>query len=188
MTSQGYYHTGTTPELVARAVQVAPLLTWDSNINGGVLRDRFIINGLVFEADPAYRAKSGLAVGGTVGSMLRYAWAEGRVVQLQAHAELAWSPRHQIGRGDAVISACSRNHLAGWTFLDFARQDSEHGAIWGRTARIGCRPNFPGSFPQARRCTRSACPFNVPQPPKRIRPGWPSRWFRSGASWLPMSR
>lgn len=118
MTRQGYYHDGGGAEVVARAFRVAPLLAWDGNTNGGVLRDRFIVNGFAFEADPAYRAKSGLVVGGTAEAILRLAWAEGRIVQLQASAELAWSPRHRIGRGDVAVSACSRNHLAGWTFLD----------------------------------------------------------------------
>lgn len=118
MVRQGYYHSGGGPERVARAFQVAPVLAWDGNINGGVLRDRFVQNGFVFEADPASRAKAGLVVGGTVEAMLRYAWSEGRILQLQTGAEVAWSPRHGIGRADAVVSACSRNHLRGWTFLD----------------------------------------------------------------------
>lgn len=118
MIRQGYYHTGAGVGLIAQELRVAPLLAWDSNINGGVLRNSFDLSGLTFEADPAYRAKPGVVGGGSVESMFRFAWAEGRVFDVQTSAELAWSHRHQIGRADAGVSVCSRNHLEGWTFLD----------------------------------------------------------------------
>ena len=116
--AQGYGGKRGQPEITARRLSFAPIFGWDGNINGGVLQDRLTIGGMVLEADPAFRAKSGLVFGGSVAAMSRLAWDEGRVIEVSAGAELAWSPRHEIGRADAMISLCSRNHLKNWTFLD----------------------------------------------------------------------
>ena len=118
MIRQGYYITKRQPELVARSVQVAPLLAWDGNINGGLLQDRFVLNGLTFEGDPDFIAKSGIVAGLSAAGLLRSAWDTGRLVELQGATELGWSPGHSIGRADVMLSVCSRNHLQGWSFLD----------------------------------------------------------------------
>ncbi|MBV0892869.1 hypothetical protein KTN05_13560 [Paracoccus sp. Z118] len=118
MTRQGYYFAKGRPELVARGLEVAPLLAWDGNINGGLLQDRFVLNGLTFEGDPDFVAKSGLVAGLSAASLLRYAWGTGRLVEFQSVAEFGWSPKHNIGRTDLLLSACSRNHLQGWSFFD----------------------------------------------------------------------
>lgn len=118
MVQQGYYSDKGALSPVARDMHVRPLLAWDGNINGGVLQDRFVINGLIFEADPEIRAKSGLVVGISVGGLLRYAWDEGQIVEIRGATELGWSPEHEISRTDVMLSICSRNHLAGWNFLD----------------------------------------------------------------------
>lgn len=116
--AQGYGVTPGRPEITLKRLSFAPIFGWDGNINGGVLQDRLSIGGIVLEADPAFRAKAGLVFGGSVGATVRLAWNEGRVIELSAGTELAWSPRHEIGRADAMISLCSRNHLRDWTFLD----------------------------------------------------------------------
>lgn len=116
MVRQGHYARG--PALVAREAWAAPLLAWDQNINGGVLQDRFWLNGLMFQANPAYVAKAGLVAGALAGGGLRLAWDEGRYLDLRGQAELGWSPRHDLGRADAALALCSRNHVMGWTFVD----------------------------------------------------------------------
>lgn len=121
---QGYYAKRGQIKAVARQVWLSPLLGWDGNINGGVLRDRIDFNGLTFEVDPDYRAKAGVVVGGSVGAMTRLAWDEGRVIDLVAQAELGWSPKHEVGRQDLFLQACSRNHLMGWSFLDLCAAGS----------------------------------------------------------------
>lgn len=118
MTRQGYYFDGGPPILVARDIRAAPLIAWDGNINGGVLQDRFVLNGLVFEANPDYRARSGIVTGASAGALLRYAWGSGRLIELRSAAEIGWSAEHGIGRADLLLSVCSRNHLVGWSFLD----------------------------------------------------------------------
>lgn len=118
MVRQGYYVDRGQAALVAQETWVAPLLAWDVNINGGVLQDRFVWNGLMFEADQDYRAKVGIVAGASAGAILRYGWDTGRIIELQGGAELGWSPAHDIGRADLMLSVCSQNHLAGWSFLD----------------------------------------------------------------------
>lgn len=118
MTRQGFYFEQGSASPVAGNMHIRPLLAWDPNINGGVLQDRFVLNDLMFEAAPAFRAKSGLVVGMSVGGLTRYAWDEGRLVELRGATEFGWSPAHEIYRTDAILSACSRNHLENWNFLD----------------------------------------------------------------------
>ncbi len=118
MVRQGFYFDPGPPRLVAAELWAAPVLSWDGNINGGVLTDRFSLGGYVFQADPASVAQAGVVLGGAAGGTARLAWASGRLIELQAGAELAWSPDLDIGRSDAALGLCSRNHLAGWTFLD----------------------------------------------------------------------
>lgn len=131
MVRQGFYFDPGPPRLVAAELWAAPVLSWDGNINGGVLTDRFFFGGYVFEADPAFVAQPGVVLGAAAGGTARMAWASGRLIELQAGAELAWSPEHDIGRSDAALGLCSRNHLAGWTFLDLCANGQWSGRSLG---------------------------------------------------------
>ncbi|QYK40995.1 MAG: hypothetical protein KF887_16620 [Paracoccaceae bacterium] len=124
MVRQGYYFDGPGIAVVETGLWAAPLLSWDGNINGGVLQDRFWQNDLLFEADPAFRARAGVVAGASAGGQMRLAWANGRVIELRSQAEFAWSPEHDLYRGDAALALCSRNHVTGWTFLDLCARGS----------------------------------------------------------------
>ncbi len=113
----GFYHEGA-PALIARDLRFTPVLAWDENINGGYFNDTFNLYGLSFQVDPANLARAGLVLGGRLGGEARLAWGPGRLLDFSASAEVGWSPRHDIGRGNAQLSACARNHLTGWTFAD----------------------------------------------------------------------
>lgn len=142
MVRQGYYADGGGLVPVARDVSVAPLLAWDGNINGGLLQDRFVFNGLQFEAAPGLAAKSGLVAGLSAGGISRHAWQTGRLIEVRGAVELGWSPEHRIGRADAMISACSQNHLSGWTFLDLCAtaarywRELDRGTAYQRSAQL----------------------------------------------------
>ncbi|WP_168217639.1 hypothetical protein, partial [Paracoccus liaowanqingii] len=142
MVRQGHYFDGGPPALVARDTSVAPMLAWDGNINGGVLQDRFVFNGLTFEAAPDVRAKSGLVAGASAAGVMRHAWQTGRLIEIRGAAEIGWSPRHRIGRADAMASVCLQNHLRGWSFLDLcgtaARywRELDRGTAYQRSAGI----------------------------------------------------
>ena len=116
--SQGYYTKTGEPQRVAELFWLSPVLGWDGNINGGVLRDSFEFNGWTLTASPEWQAKSGLVTGAKGGSLHRLAWSEGRFLELQSQIESAWSPKHEIARHDAYLQLCSKNHLSGWRFLD----------------------------------------------------------------------
>ncbi|MDO9524883.1 MAG: hypothetical protein Q7J57_05000 [Gemmobacter sp.] len=116
--TQGFYHDLGTPRVIATETWAAPIISYDGNINGGVLQDSFTFNGLVFEADPAFRAKGGVVMGLSAGGVVRLAWDNGRYVEGLVRAEGVWSPRHKVGRSTAELALCSRNHVTGWSFLD----------------------------------------------------------------------
>ncbi|MFN4100577.1 MAG: hypothetical protein ACK4GT_12445 [Pararhodobacter sp.] len=123
LTRSGFYHEGP-PALIDRHFGVSPVLAWDDNINGGYFSDTYDLFGLPFTVSPDNVARAGIVAGGRLDGSLRYALAEGRTIDLSAGAELAWSPRHEIGRGSARLEGCSRNHLSGWTFADFCASAS----------------------------------------------------------------
>lgn len=118
LVEQGFYHEPGTSPVIGASVRLTPVLAWDANINGGFINDRFDHFGLVFEVDPARMARAGLVAGARLGAEMRLAYGPGRFVHLQGQAEAAWSPQHDIGRADAGLSVCARNHVRGWTFAD----------------------------------------------------------------------
>ncbi|MGO4854144.1 hypothetical protein [Phaeovulum sp. W22_SRMD_FR3] len=118
---QGYYTDAPQGGLIAAQGWANGLFGYDGNINGGSLHDRFNFGGLVFETDPAYRAKAGVVVGLTAGGLARYAWDNGRYLEARAEAALAWSPQHQIAHSSIDYSLCTRNHLTGWQFFDLCQ-------------------------------------------------------------------
>ena len=127
MAAQGFYYEPGTNPVIATEAWIAPVVSYDGNINGGVLRSSFTFNGLIFEADPAYYAKAGVVLGAAGGGVARVAWANGRYIEARVRAESVWSPEYQIGRSNAELALCSRNHVAGWTFVDLCKTGS---ALW----------------------------------------------------------
>lgn len=121
MIAQGFYYEPGQSHAIATGAWVAPILSYDGNINGGVLQDSFSLNGSVFEADPAFRAKAGVVMGLSGGGVARLAWANGRYVEGRLRGEAVWSPEYQIGRSNAELGLCSRNHVSGWDFIDLCQ-------------------------------------------------------------------
>lgn len=119
----GFYHEGG-PAVIERSLRASPVLAWEDNINGGYYHDSYDLFGLSFDVSPAHVAQSGLVAGGRVDGAMRLSWGEGRVIDLSAGVEAAWSPRHDIGRASASLQACARNHVTGWTFADLCASAS----------------------------------------------------------------
>jgi hypothetical protein len=118
MVRQAFYADPGTDRVIATEAWAAPVLSYDGNINGGVVNETFTFNGLTFEADPASRAKAGLVFGVSGGGMARLAISNAKYVEARLQGEAVWSPEHRIGRSIAQLGLCSRNHVTGWTFLD----------------------------------------------------------------------
>lgn len=114
----GFYHSGLAPSVLSRTMQVDPVLAYEANINGGFLNDSFDIFGLKFDVDPDSRALSGVVGGARANSQMRIAYAEGGYLDLRGTVEAVHSPEHDIGRQQAGIEGCARNHLQGWSFAD----------------------------------------------------------------------
>lgn len=137
---QGFYYEPGLRRMIAAEAWAAPVLSYDGNINGGTLQDSFVFNGFEFEADPAYRAKAGAVFGLSAGSVGRLAWANGRYLEGRLRGEAVWSPEHRIGRSNAELALCSRNHLAGWTFVDLchtlSKVDRELGSSTSRKTAL----------------------------------------------------
>lgn len=124
LVSQGFYYEPGARHVIATQAWAAPVLSYDGNINGGVLQDRLTFNGFVFDADPSLRAKAEVAVGFSARGVTRLAWAIGRYIEGRLRGEMVWSPEHHIVRSTADLSLCSRIHVTGWTFLDMCHSAS----------------------------------------------------------------
>ena len=118
MTAQGFYYDPGSNRVIAHQAWVSPVLSYDGNINGGVLRDSFAFRGLMFDTAPQFRAKAGVVGGLAAGGDLRLAWDNGKYLEARAAGEAVWSPGFQIGRVAGNLGLCSRNHISGWTFVD----------------------------------------------------------------------
>ncbi len=119
LVASAFYHDESAARIIARDLHWSPVLDWDANINGGYTNDRFDLFGLSFAVDPSRTAISGMVAGARGGGRIRLAYGNGRYLELNGSLEAVHAPRHGVGRAQAGASACSRNHLRGWTFADF---------------------------------------------------------------------
>lgn len=121
LTRQGHFYDGSGSRVLRQEVWAAPLVEYNQNLNGGVLNDRFRFGGLVFEADPQIRAKSGWLTGARVGTFTRVALSDDTLLDLVGAAELGYAPAHDISRTSAQVQACLRHSLTGWNFVDLCQ-------------------------------------------------------------------
>jgi hypothetical protein len=119
--------------LLDRRLSVAPVLGWDSNLNGGLPNGQLQLPGLTLVATPESRAKSGFAGGGRLDAGLRLGLREGAYVDADGQMEAVWSPQHQIHRATAFGSLCARGHLGGWRFGDLCWSGAAIDRDLGRT-------------------------------------------------------
>jgi len=118
LTRQGFYHDGEAPALVWTDARAAPLLGYETNVNGGVAQDSFTFGAYVFEAVPEVRAVPGIVLGIDGSGLARFAWDTGRTLEVAASGTFGWAPQsdHSFRRG--TVQLCSRNHVVRWIFLD----------------------------------------------------------------------
>jgi hypothetical protein len=105
--------------VISRQGRAAPVLSYDDNINGGSRNASFELGGFVFEGSPETIAKESVVVGAEVGGTLRYAYGRGRFVDVSGGLSAVYSPEHDLSKYTASVSVCSKNHVQGWTFVDF---------------------------------------------------------------------
>lgn len=116
--AQGFFHEGPAPDWTLTEVTARPTLGWSPNLNGGVGQRRIDFAGGWLEVDPAYVAKSGPTMGIAVEGEARLAWGLGRFLEAEADGAISRARESGYERRDQSLGLCSRNHLAGWSFLD----------------------------------------------------------------------
>lgn len=120
----GFYREGAGLSLLDGSVALAPMLGWDSNINGGLPNRELSLPGITLVATPETAARSGLVVGARATGDLRLGYRPGGYLAVSGLVESEWSPRHRIFRHHAAGSACARTHVAGWRFVDLCQNAS----------------------------------------------------------------
>ncbi|MCW1919627.1 hypothetical protein NX862_12760 [Rhodobacter sp. KR11] len=107
----------------APRVQLAPTLTWDASINGGIPSDTIQLGGLTFTVDPDSRAVAGLLPGLSLGVVQVTGLAPGRGLRATASV---WGARSD---GLAVVrlagEVCGLADLGAWTFADLCLSHEE---------------------------------------------------------------
>ena len=114
----GYYHNGGVPEVVWVDAIAAPILSFETNINGGISQDSFVSNGFLFEVDPSYRAISGIVLGVSGNAEARLAWKVGHTIQAVAVGAFGWAPGTDLSVSRRSFQLCSRNNITRWIFFD----------------------------------------------------------------------
>ena len=129
-----------------RSLSFAPILTWDSNINGGYGRSEFVYGGLPFTIGKEFRAVGGVLIGGGVDGALRMGLGGRTGLELRAGADAAWSPEHDLAKLSATASACGHHMLDaatwGYACLDTAWRQIDLGETTRQGTRIGLNRIF----------------------------------------------
>lgn len=108
--ARGYDLDGTFRK-VTSDIGFSPVLSYDSDINGGVGKDSFTVGGLEFLFPEEVRRKEGVVVGGTLNGSVRYALGNQSVLDLAAWGTYVWSPKHDLGKFSAGLSACASHQI-----------------------------------------------------------------------------
>ncbi len=123
MTRQGFYLEGG-PEVLDRWIRASPVVGWDSNINGGWPNTSLNLPGITLVTTPEFAAQDGVIVGGNVSAGFRLGYRMGGYLDVDGNVEKVWAPAHGLSRTSGAASACARNHVGGWRFLDLCQEGS----------------------------------------------------------------
>lgn len=132
--------------ITRRNLSYAPILTWDSNINGGYGNSEFTFAGLPFAIGKQYRAVSGLLIGGSVVGSLRMGLGGRTGLALSAHANAAWSPEHDMWKLSAGASACANRMISHATWGHGCLDASWRRIELGESDRYGARVGLSHAF------------------------------------------
>lgn len=102
-----------------------PVLKYDDNINGGNKADRVEFgNGLVLNFPADSLAQGDVLAGLQFSSGARVFYGRGRYLDVSSSVGNAWGLRTRLSQLTWGASACSRNHVAGWSFVDLCASHS----------------------------------------------------------------
>jgi len=97
---------------------VAPILDYETDINGGNPDRPLQLGNITFVGDPNFVRKEGIVVGAGAGIFGRYLAGEGRYVDYSVGASYAHSVEHDIGIQKRFGNICSKNHIKRFWYLD----------------------------------------------------------------------
>ncbi|MFC3059962.1 hypothetical protein [Paenirhodobacter populi] len=137
---------GAAGAVTRRSLTFAPVLTWDSNINGGYGNSGFTFAGLPFSIDDRYYAVGGVLIGGSLSGALRMALGGQTGLAFAANASAAWAPEHDMGKLSSGVSACV-NHMVSYATWGYGCLDASWRRIdLGETGRYGARAGVNHAF------------------------------------------
>lgn len=96
----------------------SPVMTHDSNINGGYASDTFIVSGIPFSIGDEYAALSGVIVGLSGNARARIALGNDTALDLRAGGSVGYAPEHDMFKASFTASACLEHMVDYSTFLN----------------------------------------------------------------------
>lgn len=106
-------------------LSLTPILKYDDNINGGNKSDQIVFsNGLTLNFPEDSLAKGDVLAGLQLSSGARMFYSRGRYIDIGASVGKSWGVQTHLSQVNWSASACSRNHVAGWSFVDLCATHS----------------------------------------------------------------
>ena len=122
---QGFYIDQSGWQPIAAEQALYPHLSYVPNLNGGATQERLEFQDLSFYLRDDLLARGGMAAGASYDGLVRYGWDAGRYAEFRGQLGGLYAPGPDLTATRGTISACSRNHLSGWRFLDLCVSHSE---------------------------------------------------------------
>ncbi len=109
---------GAAPQVIDAGLSLAPVLDYDSNINGGTPGQTLNIGGLIFALTPESQAKSGLVMGFAPLARLRLSVGQGRSIEVFASGSVARALDYDLTRQTYGFGLCGAQYLGRADWVD----------------------------------------------------------------------
>lgn len=112
------------PLILSSRARLVPILSYQNNLNGGIVGRSFEFGGLTFEVAENDRAKSGMLFGLDASVNARIGLSLGNVLTLAAAAQQSHSPSYNLNITKFLSQACDAQFLGGASWFDFCYGNS----------------------------------------------------------------
>lgn len=137
---------GTPGQVTSKWLRFSPVLTYDTNINGGSTGESITLSGLKFVVAEEFRAKSGFLAGGSVSGGMRVNLAPLTALELNLSGMAAWAPEHEISKTRLTAAACVRRMVDDATQVRGCLDGYVSTYELGRTERYGAELGVSRAF------------------------------------------
>lgn len=124
----------------------SPVLSYDTNLNGGFPSASIVVSGLTFEIDEKYERLAGVLVGGTISGGFAVPVADGLAWRSQGFALYAWSPDYRISKMRMAAESCLERMISLTTYLSGCIDASHSAFELGDSASLGMRIGAKNAF------------------------------------------